>query len=85
MSTTYTVKGVFNYEKWIRLENPIPGEKDINIDIKDTKILKYGSGLLSQLVKEDKGDKIDKKDIEMVKKLNKKDMNRQMSIDDVWN
>lgn len=89
-SKVYTVKGVFNYGKWIRLENPIPGEKDINIDIKDTKILKYGSGLLFQLVKEDKGDKIEKKDIEIVKKLNKKeqkiiDMNRQMSIDDAWN
>ncbi len=92
-STVYTVKGVFNYGKWIRLANPIPGEDDISVDIKDVKILKYGSGLLFQLVKLDehkigKGNKIEKK--KSVKKLSKKDQNvidmkKQISIDDGWN
>ena len=34
-SKVYTVKGVFNYGKWIRLANPISGEKDIDVDIKE--------------------------------------------------
>ncbi len=85
--TVYTVKGVFNYGEYIRLANPIQGEKDIDIKIDDIKILKYGSGLFFQLIKEDKGDKTEKKD--KVKKLTKKeqnilDMKGQKSIDDAW-
>lgn len=87
--TVYTVKGVFNYGEYIRLANPISGEKDVDIKIDDVKICKYGSGLLFQL--EDKinktTDKLGKK--EKVMKLNKKDqkiidMKGQKSIDDAW-
>jgi len=83
----YTVKGVFNYGESIRLANPISGEKDINTNIDDVKILKYGSGLLFQLPKSN-GHKIEKK--EKIMKLNKKeqkiiDMKGQKSIDDAWN
>jgi len=38
------VKGVFNYGEWIRLVNPIPGEKDISTNIKNVRIVKYGKG-----------------------------------------
>lgn len=86
-SMTYTVKGVFNYGEYIRLANPIQGEKDIDIHIEDVKILKYGSGLLSQLAKLNEH-KIENKD--KVKKLTKKEqraifMKKQISIDDGWN
>jgi len=85
-SMMYTVKGIFNYGKWIRLANPISGEKDIYIPIEDVKLLKYGSGLLFQLAKSNEH-KIEKK--EKVMKLNKKeqriiDMKEQKSIDDTW-
>lgn len=77
----YTVKGIFNYGEWIRLEN------NINIKTNDVRISKYGSGLCFQLAKKNNGD-IEKKD--KVKKLNKKeqkiiDMKFQKSIDDSWN
>lgn len=85
-TSVYTVKGIFNYGEWIRLNN-IQGAKDFNIQTNDVKICKYGSGLLFQLAKNNK-DMIEKKDI--VKKLNKKeqkiiDMKRQRTIDDAWN
>ncbi len=38
------VKGIFNYGEWIRLVNPIPGEKDISTNIKNVRIIKYGKG-----------------------------------------
>lgn len=94
----YTVKGVFNYGEWVRLANPIPDEKDINIKTTDVKILKYGSGLLFQLPRSIKVQKqllvkheLDNKD--RVKKLSKKEkeeqnaveMKKQISIDDGWN
>ncbi len=84
--TVYTVKGVFNYGEYIRLANPIQGEKDIDIKIDDVKILKYGSGLFFQLAKLNDNN-IEKKD--KVKKLTKKeqnilDMKGQKSIDDAW-
>lgn len=87
----YIVKGVFNYGKSIRLINPIIGEDDININIKEVKLLKYGAGLLFQLPdnKKEKGEK-DKVIEKKVKKLSKKeqkiiDMKMQKSIDDAWN
>lgn len=82
----YTVKGVFNYGEYIRLNN---GEKDINIKTSDVKISKYGSGLNFQLTKK-KNDNKDKKDKnDKVKKLNKKeqkiiDTKQQIKIDDAW-
>lgn len=83
--TAYTVKGVFNYGEYIRLSNPIQGENDLNIKIKDMNICKYGSGLLFQLTKTH--DMLKKKD--KIKKLSKKeqniiDMKKQISIDDAW-
>jgi hypothetical protein len=83
--TVYTVKGVFNYGEYIRLSNPIQGENDLNIKIKDMNICKYGSGLLFQLTKTHMLKKKDK-----IKKLSKKeqniiDMKKQISIDDAWN
>lgn len=84
--TVYTVKGVFNYGEYIRLSNPVQGENDLNIKIDDTKILKYGSGLLFQLTKTH--DMLKKKD--KIKKLNKKEQNiinmkGQKTLDDAWN
>ncbi len=96
--TVYTVKGVFNYGDWIRLTNPIPGEKDINMKTSDVNILKYGSGLLFQLPKSIKVQKqlltsyqLENKD--KAKKLSKAekeeqnviDMKKQKSIYDGWN
>jgi len=87
-SAIYVVKGMFNYGEWIRLKNPIVGEKDISINASDVKICKYGSGLLFGLEKSDNkvesGDKTKKKD--KVKKLSKKeqkiiDMKPQRGID----
>jgi anti-sigma28 factor (negative regulator of flagellin synthesis) len=82
--TLYTVKGIFNYGEYIRLNN---GEKDINIKTSDVKISKYGSGLSFQLAKK-KNDNKDKKG--KAKKLNKKeqkiiDTKQQIKIDDAWN
>lgn len=89
-STVYTVKGVFNYGEWIRLANPIPGEDDINVDINDAKILKYGSGLLFQLTSSNEQKLKKDKAKDKIKKLSKKeqkiaDMKGQKSIDDAWN
>ena len=88
----YTVKGVSSYGERIRLANPTPVEKDLDVKIKQMKIYKYGSGLRFQLEKKDKNkiendDKKDKK--KKVKKLNKKeqkiiDMKPQIKIDDAW-
>ena len=41
---TCIVKGIFNYGSYIRLVNPIPGEKDISTNIKNVRIVKYGKG-----------------------------------------
>jgi len=83
-SQIFTVKGVFNLGKWLRLENPIIGEKDISIKIDDAKILKYGSGLLFQLE-----NKKEVKKKEKIKKPTNKEqkelyMKEQKSIDDAW-
>jgi len=87
-SVVYVVKGMFNYGEWIRLKNPIPGEKDIDINVSDVKICKYGSGLLFGLAKSgnkvENEDKVENKD--KVKKLSKKeqkviDMKPQRGID----
>lgn len=83
-SKVFTVKGVFNLGEWIRLENPILGEKDISIKIDDAKIYKYGSGLLFQLEnrkevkKKDKINKLTKKEKEILS------MQGQRSIDNAW-
>ena len=53
-NTVYTVKGISSYGERIRLANPIPKEKDIDIKTSDVKILKYGSGLLFQLPRSSK-------------------------------
>ncbi len=78
----YSSKGVFNYGKWIRLENPIQGEKDLNLNIKDVILLKYGSGLLFQLpkVQNEKRKKIEK----TIEKKNH-DMFKQGNIINAWN
>lgn len=81
----YTVKGVFNYGKSIRLTNPIPGEKDINANIGDVKILKYGDGLLFQSLnnKREKNMHICGK-METTKEENIDHM-IQREIEDAWN
>ena len=84
--TVYTVKGVFNYGDWVRLTNPIPEEKGINIKTSDVNILKYGSGLLFQLPKSIKVQKqllanyqLENKD--KIKKLSKAEKEEQKVID----
>jgi len=75
----YTVKGVFNYGKSVRLKNPIAGGNDINVNIKEVKLLKYGAGLLFQLPKKIKemGD--------MVKEKEEQDESTvQRSIENAW-
>jgi 5-methylcytosine-specific restriction endonuclease McrA len=84
-SQVFTVKGIFNLGKWIRLENPIQGEKDINIKTDDAKILKYGSGLLFQYKKIQLIEKKYKIDIPTKKEQKELDMKGQKSIDDAWN
>lgn len=92
-ATVYMVKGVSSYGERIRLANPTPGEKDLDVKIKQMKIYKYGSGLRFQLENKDKNniENDDKKDKKIkVKKLNKKeqkiiDMKQQIKIDDAWN
>jgi len=83
----YIVKGVFNYGKWIRLSNPILGEEDININIEDGKILKYGSGLLFQLINQKQSLTTGKNNI-VIKKMICKSMEcedtKQIEIDYAW-
>ncbi len=90
-SLVYTVKGVFNYGEWIRLKNPIPGGKDLNVSTKDVKICKYGGGLRFDIGKSsneiENENNTKKKD--KVKKVSKKeqriiDMKPQKTIDDAW-
>lgn len=40
--TLGSVKGIFNYGKWVRLVNS--GEKTINTNIKNVEMIKYGKG-----------------------------------------
>lgn len=83
----YTVKGVFNYGKSIRLKNPIVGEDDINMNIKEVKLLKYGSGLLFQLPKNEKlkGIISDKMINEKKKEKEQDGFTVQRNIEDAWN
>ena len=96
-NTVYTVKGISSYGERIRLANPIPKERDIDIKTSDVKILKYGSGLLFQLPRSIKVQKelLIKHELETkdkVKKLSKaekkeqktKEIKKQISIDGGW-
>ena len=68
--TIYTVKGVSSYGERIRLANPIPEEKDLDVKIGQMKIYKYGSGLRFHLEKKDNNKIVKKNKVKKLRFLN---------------